>query len=250
LGVRPLQQIFDFAAPTAPQADHWVEVEGEKLPAYFRHNRRARHYLLYLRRDRSLRVTLPPRGTRKEARQFIESKIPWIQRQLKKLSAEIVPARSWLPGDTVPLHGKDHPIRLSEKDGALVIRLDSLIIHSNPGQADLRPLIESSLQKYAGRILPPRVRSLAEEHGWKPGRITVRNQSSRWGSCSERGTISLNWRLVQVPPAVCDYVILHELCHLDHLNHSSAFWKALANVCPRHREHENWLKANAVKLGL
>ncbi len=248
--MEPVQDAFDFAADHAPPADEWVEIDGKRLPAYFHRNRRARHYLLYVRRDRSLRVTVPSRGTLKEAREFLHSRKSWIGKQLTKINASILPARSWLPGSLVPIHGEDHPLKVDEHDGHLVVRCGPVSIQANPGQADLRPLVESGLQGYASRFLPHRVRELADERGWQPQRITVRNQSSRWGSCSERGTISLNWRLVQVPPDVCDYVILHELCHLDHLNHSPDFWNALARICPRHREHELWLKANAVRLGL
>lgn len=245
-----VQSAFDFAADSGPKADDWVEIDEQRLPAYFRRNRRARHYLLYVRRDRSLRVTIPTRGSLKEARAFVQSRKAWIRRQLAKIDAEVLPARSWLPGALVPIHGKDHPLLVTEQDGRLVVRCGPLSIQANPGQADLRPLLESGLQRYAARFLPERVRELADTHGWQPSRITVRNQSTRWGSCSERGTISLNWRLAQVPPDVCDYVILHELCHLDHLNHSADFWNALARICPGHRDHEQWLKANAVRLGL
>jgi predicted metal-dependent hydrolase len=72
----------------------------------------------------------------------------------------------------------------------------------------------------------------------------VRNQRSRWGSCSPRGTISLNWRLIQAPPNVRDYIILHELCHLRQMNHSDRFWREVASVCPDYQRAELWLKRN------
>ena len=83
---------------------------------------------------------------------------------------------------------------------------------------------------------------LAKRHGFAPKRVSVRNQKTRWGSCSSNGAISLNWRLIQVPSFVRDYVILHELVHLDHLNHSDRFWKRLAKACPNHKAAEAWLK--------
>jgi predicted metal-dependent hydrolase len=69
----------------------------------------------------------------------------------------------------------------------------------------------------------------------------VRDQQSRWGACSPKGTITLNWRLVQVPPFVCDYVLIHELMHRRELNHSRRFWRHVASVCPRYREARRWL---------
>jgi predicted metal-dependent hydrolase len=78
----------------------------------------------------------------------------------------------------------------------------------------------------------------------------VRNQRSRWGSCSRRGTISLNWRLIQTPVSVRDYVILHELAHLKEMNHSKRFWREVARLCPDYKEAENWLKRHSGEFGL
>jgi predicted metal-dependent hydrolase len=75
--------------------------------------------------------------------------------------------------------------------------------------------------------------------------VTVRNQRTRWGSCSRRGTISLNWRLIQTPPFVSDYIILHELMHLREMNHSPRFWRQVETVCPGYRTAEEWLKPHA-----
>ncbi len=72
-------------------------------------------------------------------------------------------------------------------------------------------------------------------------RVTVRNQRTLWGSCSRRGTVSLNWRLVQTPPFVCHYIMLHELMHLRVMSHSQRFWRAVEKVCPRYREAEAWM---------
>jgi predicted metal-dependent hydrolase len=76
-------------------------------------------------------------------------------------------------------------------------------------------------------------------------RVTVRNQRSRWGSCSRRGTISLNWKLIQAPPFVRDYIILHELMHLRQMNHSARFWREVENVCPEYQVAGKWLKQNS-----
>jgi predicted metal-dependent hydrolase len=80
--------------------------------------------------------------------------------------------------------------------------------------------------------------------------VTVRNQRSRWGSCSAGGTVSLNWRLVQAPESVRDYIIYHELMHLREMNHSHRFWARVEEVCPGWRDAERWLKRNGSLLGL
>lgn len=79
-------------------------------------------------------------------------------------------------------------------------------------------------------------------------RITIRDQKTRWGSCSARGTLSFNWRLMLAPPAVLDYVVVHELCHLTHMNHSPAFWALVESVCPDYRIHRQWLKEHGQEL--
>ena len=81
-------------------------------------------------------------------------------------------------------------------------------------------------------------------------RITIRDQKTRWGSCSAKGTLSFNWRLMLAPPAVLDYVVVHELCHLTHMDHSPAFWQAVAAVCPDYRIHRKWLKEHGHELVL
>jgi predicted metal-dependent hydrolase len=83
---------------------------------------------------------------------------------------------------------------------------------------------------------------LAALHGIEVGRVSVRNQRSRWGSCSRRGTISLNWRLIQTPERVRDYIILHELAHRRHMNHSPRFWQEVEWLCPDYLEAERWIK--------
>jgi predicted metal-dependent hydrolase len=113
------------------------------------------------------------------------------------------------------------------------------------GRRALPLAVERQLRQQAARDLPARLRDLAAQHGYAVGPVTVRAQRSRWGSCSPTGRISLNWRLVQLPPSVSDYVMLHELAHLTHLNHSARFWKEVERICPWHREARAWLRGNA-----
>jgi predicted metal-dependent hydrolase len=114
------------------------------------------------------------------------------------------------------------------------------------GLPDLRPAVEAHLWALAARELPARVEELAKEHQFQVRRVVVRNQRSRWGSCSRHGTISLNWRLIQTPVFVRDYIILHELAHLKEMNHSKRFWREVARLCPNFARAERWLKEHSV----
>lgn len=106
----------------------------------------------------------------------------------------------------------------------------------------------AELKKKAMRIIPPRVAELAERIGVKYGKITVRNQKTRWGSCSAKGNLSFNCLLVLVPEPVLDSVIIHELCHIKEMNHSSRFYREVYSHCPDYEEHREWLKNNGSKL--
>ena len=103
-------------------------------------------------------------------------------------------------------------------------------------------------RRQAVRELPDQLRALAARHNLTVGRISIRNQRSRWGSCARSGNITLNWRLVLVPDFVREYVMLHELMHRRQLNHSARFWRLVAEVCPRFMEARKWLRMEGQKL--
>jgi hypothetical protein len=106
-----------------------------------------------------------------------------------------------------------------------------------------RPAIDEGSARRRARVeLPAELLRLADAHGIEVHRVTIRNQRSRWGSCSRRGSITLNWRLVLVPDFVREYVMLHELMHRRQLNHSPRFWRLVAAVCPRLVEARRWLR--------
>jgi predicted metal-dependent hydrolase len=107
---------------------------------------------------------------------------------------------------------------------------------------------EPRLRARASRELPLQLLALAGEHEIRVTKVMVRNQKARWGSCSAKGVITLNWRLILVPDFVRDYVMLHELMHRRELNHSRKFWKLVAAVCPRHRDARKWLLTEGQRL--
>ncbi|MCI9255070.1 MAG: M48 family metallopeptidase [Lachnospiraceae bacterium] len=102
----------------------------------------------------------------------------------------------------------------------------------------------------AREYFPKRAAHFQQFTGGTYSRITIRDQKTRWGSCSARGTLSFNWRLMLAPPAILDYVVVHELCHLTHMNHSPAFWQAVEAVCPDYRDSRRWLKEHGQELVL
>ena len=208
---------------------------------------RARRYIVRVRPDGIVRVTVPRGGSRAEAVRFVEQHLSWIDRERVRVRTASVP-RVWADGTTILLHGEPVEIQLLDTaDGRRAVYSDRGI-RIPAGASDLRPFIERDLRALAHDELPSRVSTLASQHGLSVGRVTIRNQRSRWGSCSPTGCIALNFRLIQMPAFVCNYVLLHELMHVRHPNHSVRFWRLVERVCPEFREAERWLKTEGRKL--
>ena len=113
-----------------------------------------------------------------------------------------------------------------------------------------RKALESRYKEAARSYIPKRAAYYNTITGGTYKRISIRDQKTRWGSCSSKGTLSFNWRLMLAPPAILDYVVVHELCHLTHMNHSKAFWQAVEAAYPDYRNARKWLKEHGRELVL
>ncbi len=202
--------------------------------------RRARRYVLRVRAGGVLRVTIPRGGSRREAAQFVEKHAEWIRTERARLAAAA--AAQWVPGGSVLLRGEPMPLAVAPAPAGLEVCYGERTVRLPGGVAGLRRAIEGDLRRLARSELGPRLAALAAQHGLTVSGVSIRNQRSRWGSCSREGRIALNFRLIQMPPEVCDYVLLHELMHLKEQNHSRRFWRLVAAVCPGFRQAEFWLK--------
>ena len=170
-------------------------------PTFVRHPQ-ARRYIVSVRDDGGVRVTLPRWGSMRQARAFAGEQQPWIERQRQRLERERAARPPLTPGDAARREARER----------------------------------------AKRELPPRLLALAAGFRLAVSKVSVRNQKWRWGSCSRRGHICLNWRLVEVPPWVRDYVMIHELMHLRRMDHSRTFWKLVAGACPEYQAARRWLR--------
>ena len=222
--------------------DPWLVAGTRRVRLWFIRNRRARRYILRLRPDGGARVTIPRGGSLTEAKRFAERNVAWLEQQLLKQALRPQRPASWLAGSLIFFRGEAVRLELEDNGETRLARFGGQVVPVSSASDDLRPAIERHLRQLATRELPPRVFELAALHRLPAQRVMVRNQRTRWGSCSRRGTISLNWRLVQTPPFVRDYLVLHELAHLREMNHSRRFWSEVARLCPAFREAESWLK--------
>lgn len=200
--------------------------------------RRARKYILRVRPDGSLRITIPRGGSRAEATAFLGRQLAWIARERARVRREQAPVR-WTDGSVILLDGRPVPLEITgsvARYGGRSVRVQD--------PADARADVERDLRELARERLVPRLQALAAQHGLSVTRITIRNQRSRWGSCSRSGAIALNFRLVQMPPDVSDYVLVHELMHLRQQNHGRRFWTLVEQACPYFRAAERWLRVS------
>lgn len=235
-----LDRLFKFKPSSAP-ATETLQVGARAVPLLLVYHPRARRYLLRLRPDGTARVTIPRRGTAADAWNFASRNIGWLEQQLQRLAASPKTPAAWQVGTEILFRGEK--IRLeTEADGVIRFGTERLEVAA---ATDLRPAVEKYLRQLAAQELPPRVRELANLHGVDVARVSVRNQKTRWGSCSRHGAISLNWRLIQSPAFVRDYIILHELAHRRQMNHSDKFWQEVARLCPDYPAAERWLKQHA-----
>jgi predicted metal-dependent hydrolase len=227
--------------------DPVAESDPGPLVLRFVRNVRARRYILRLESDGGARVTIPRGGSLRDAQQFAARHQAWLERARHRLAARPTAPQEWRLGTQIWFRGENVVIAPASQ-APPAIRLGAETILVPDLGANLRPLIELHWRGLAERELPPRVAALAQLHELTVNRVTVRNQRSRWGSCSRRRTISLNWRLIQTPAFVQNYIILHELMHLRQMNHSARFWHEVKLVCPDYEQAERWLKQHATLL--
>lgn len=220
--------------------------EFGEVEVRFVKNVRARRFIIRVLDERSVRVTIPRGGTRAEASAFFDRHRSWLLERVDQLQRSRERSRApWRAGKRVWYRGREERVVLLSGDGKSGVRVGNLEIPGDPFRPDLKQMIEDGMKRLAKTELPECVETLAARVGKHPSQVTVRGQKTRWGSCSSKGGLSLNWRLVQVPWEVRDYVVIHELCHLEHMNHSKRFWALVGRHCPQYQASEAWLRAHS-----
>ena len=216
---------------------------GSRLVDYeIRRSARARWARLEIQLHRGVRVVLPERAPESDAEKLIRSKSEWLLRHLKRFDRlrKIVPHRRFVTGERVPVLGEVLTLEVKRGAGGVERRGSKLEVSATR----VRAALEAWYVAQAEREFPSRVEVLARRFGIEIRRVRIGRGRSRWGSCSRNGSISLNWRLMLGPPDVLDYLVAHELSHVGHPNHSSAFWARVAELHPAYAESERWLRRN------
>ncbi|MBW8308450.1 MAG: M48 family metallopeptidase [Candidatus Paracaedibacteraceae bacterium] len=190
-------------------------------------------------------MTVPPGTSERALQQFIAQTEGWILRQLSKVATLESSIQNQFLFQGVPYEIVSQSILSRElyqiNHHQKVIIVDAIGVSSTQR---LRYVCRKEFQQ----LLPPLIDKYSKAMGLFPKKISIRDTKSRWGSCSSAGNISLSWRLVMAPFEVMEYIIIHELAHLKHLDHSQAFWSLVSQYCPDYNQHRYWLKINAQQL--
>lgn len=224
---------------------------------------KARNVRIEIRSPREVQLIIPRYVSKTAARQFLQERDVWVRQKIAELKqrlgdAPLDPQRlNWDGRDAIPLRGIELPICVDSVSLRRIhVRLDPDAItvfcpsaqrgESAKLQQALRKMLQHQARLDAERLLEEEALRL----GLSYGELRIADQKSLWGSCAVGGNISLSWRLVMAPPAVFRYVVIHELCHIRHHDHSDNFWALVAQQMPEYESHRRWLKENGQRLHL
>jgi predicted metal-dependent hydrolase len=236
-----------FRRPPEPSAIEVVFDHATYL-VQLRRNPRARRYTLRVQATtRDVVLTMPLRGSLADARAFALKNGGWIAARLGRLPK----AAPFIDGAWVPLRGEPH--RILHRPGArgtvwAEIAAEEAVLCVAGAAPHVPRRVGDYLKREAKRDLEYASRKYAQMLGARIARVTVRDTSSRWGSCSATGALSFSWRLILAPPHVLDYLAAHEAAHLVEMSHAPRFWRILRRICPDMDRAKAWLDVHGAEL--
>jgi predicted metal-dependent hydrolase len=242
----PLRALL-YRRPSEPPAIS-IAFDREVYLVRVRRHRQARRYTLRIHSvTREVVLTMPPRGSVKQAKEFAQKHGAWIASRLRRLPD----SAPFTHGAVLPLRGLEH--RIDHRRGArgtvwVEIQASERLLCVAGQEPHLPRRVHDYLKREARRDLEAASRQAAQSLGVEIERVTVRDQSSRWGSCSSSGVLSYSWRLILAPPFVLDYLAAHEVAHLSEMNHSRRFWRLVERICPDMGRAKAWLDAHGTDL--
>ena len=230
-------------APVEPVS---ILIEDRPVIVSFRRNSRAKRIILRLTRDvTGVIVTVPKNVSTARAQAFVEKSVPWISKHLKQRTPRTILG----PGSIVPLRGIPHEVHATTaRRGNITIdpATRRILVPGDPRHLSRR--LQDWLKAQAKADLAAASQRYAKSMAVNFRRISIRDQKSRWGSCSASGDLSYNWRLILAPSHILDYVAAHEVAHRQHMNHGPKFWRLVLAHCPHASTAKHWFKSNGAEL--
>jgi len=222
---------------------HTILINGSSLPVIIRKHPRSRRMIIrYQPLQHHVSLTLPRYTSIRQGLHFVEEKRAWLADQITE-KAQPVPLAD---GQIIPVLGNDYTLRHIGGRGVVSIDGDRILI---PGdESFMKRRILEWLKRQARTEITRLATAKAEQINKPLKRISLRDTSTRWGSCSHDGNLSFSWRLIFAPYEVLEYVVGHEVAHIKHHNHSAAFWATVGEICPDYEKCRHWLKIYGSKL--
>lgn len=204
---------------------------------------------IIVRPDASVIVRAPWRASKRSILEFVEKNKDWIERKQTQIRVESRPEpKQYTAGTRFEYLGNMYPLEIVREHESN-LRLEDgkfWLVASAQNSADLA--FEHWYREQAREILNERVNFFAREHGFQYTKIGITSARTRWGSCSASGSLNFSWRLIQAPIEVVDYVVVHELVHTVHHNHSKKYWNRVKQILPNYMECRKWLRKNGLRL--
>ena len=202
--------------------------------------------------DGSVQVIVPEKLSNGRIEELVRKRTPWIRKKLREQSQAVTPKpKEYVSGESFTYLGRNYRLKVSRgtdrevklKGGYLEVGLPK-----KPKDGDIRSALVEWYEQHALERLTEKTNRYAGIMGVSPNSISVRDYKARWGSCSSKGEISYNWRIIIAPHHIVDYVVVHELCHLKHPNHSPAYWKSVKREVSDYEVCRQWLKEHGSSL--
>jgi predicted metal-dependent hydrolase len=224
--------------------DYWLDDIAVSIT--FKRHATARRFTLRMAKSGfAFILTMPKRSGLADARRFVVKSDTWMRNVLLKAQ----PSVKIVEGAIIPLRGVPTKISLTNKTRGLVVHDAENHTLYVPGSAEhCQRRLTDWLKQEAKRDLEQASQTYSTSMGVSFKKLAIRDQKSRWGSCSSDGVLSYSWRLVLAEPYILDYVAAHEVAHLAEMNHGPRFWRLVLKHCPNTRQAQSWLKANSAKL--
>ncbi|MBX3455143.1 SprT family zinc-dependent metalloprotease [Ferrovibrio sp.] len=232
-----------------------IRLDGETYPFMLRRDARARRMLLrVMPSDGAVVLVLPRNASRRAGEVFLAEQAGWIAARQAERQALRVGLPAWADGGSLPYLGERLPIRhRPEARGRGAVWLEDGAVHVSGEAAHLQRRLRDWLIRQARQRVADEVQDATLRAGVRAARISLRDTTSRWGSCSSTGTLSFSWRLIMAPPPVLRYLVAHEVAHLRHMDHGAGFWGLVASLLGGEadmRAAKAWLRRHGAALHL
>jgi predicted metal-dependent hydrolase len=251
MSTRPPAQRPNPSRPDPGITPRTITLNGRTVTYRVRRSPRATRITLRVHPDTGVEVVVPQRGRLPALTDLLRERAGWILGALDRVAAHAnsATAAPLADGSRLPYQGDDYRLIIQPVPGARpAVARDAtartLTVRHDPAKHEFIAVLEGWYRAEARAVIAARVGACAAVLGVGYARLTIRDTRSRWGSCSSAGGLNFSWRLILAPPAILEYVVVHELAHRRELNHSARFWAIVAAHCPTFQEDRAWLRAH------